>query len=495
MRENIKKRIVLLLLVSIFSLTNLIYPLAVDTVPTDELKLQAEERKSMTVDTNNIDGWPNGPAIGAQSAVLMDVNTGTLLYSKNPHDELYPASTTKLITALLVIENCSMDEMVTFSRDAVWNIDRGSSHLSIDVGEELSVEDCLYGLLLASANEVAYALAEHVGGDLETFVKMMNDRAIALGCTNTHFSNANGLPREDHYTSSYDLALIARECFKNETLCAIAGTVKYTIKPTNKQPEERPITNHHKLLPTFKYEYDGFIGGKTGYTVDARQTLVSCAEKNGMRLVCVIMKEESPYQFIDTINLFDYGFQSFHSVNISEEETRYNLDSSSFFKTKYDILGSTKPILTINESGYAILPRSMSLSDLDTEILFNSSNSNSQSIATLNYSLGGNPVGKTTVDYAKTDIKVFEFSNVLSNRSEGDTESYTPEIKTVFFNVRLFAYTAAAIILVITLVFFIIETLRAYIVSSRRRNRMKRNRYKKRSENKWHLFRKTKEDE
>lgn len=492
MRNNIKKRIVLLFLVTILSIENFIIALAVDTVPSDELKFEAEQRKSMPVITNEIVDWPNGPLIGAQSAVLLDVCTGTLLYSKNPHDHLYPASTTKLLTALLTIENTSMDEVVTFSKDAVWNIDRGSSHLSIDVGEQLTIEECLYGLLLASANEVAYALAEHVGGDLETFVKMMNDRAAELGCTDTHFSNANGLPREDHYTSAYDLALIARECFSNETLCSIAGTVKYTIGPTNKQPEERPISNHHKLLPTFKYEYDGFIGGKTGYTKDARQTLVSCAEKNNMRLVCVIMKEESPNQFIDTINLFDYGFQSFQLVNIKDNEKRYNLDSSNFFKTKYDILGNTKPILTINNSGYVVLPKSMNINDLDTKINFNMGNSNH--IATLEYSLGGNPLGKATIDYAKDDVKSFEFSNVL-NKSEENTTLYTPKYNTVFIDVKKIVFICIAIMISIFLVSSIIDIIKRYVVSSRRKTRLKRTRYKKRSENKWHLFGKNQRDD
>lgn len=490
MNRNTKKQIIALFLTVIITLINCINIYAVDTVPTEEQAFQAEERKHMTVETNDIPGWPNGPTLGAQSVMLMDVNTGTILYSKNPHDHLYPASTTKLLTALLVIENCSMSEEVTFSRDAVWNIDRGSSHLSIDVGEIMSVEECLYGLLLASANEVAYALAEHVGGDLETFVGMMNARAEKIGCKDTHFANANGLPREDHYTSAYDLALIAKECFSNETLCSIAGTVKYTIGPTNKQPEERPISNHHKLLPTFKYEYEGFIGGKTGYTKDARQTLVSCAERNGMRLVCVVMKEESPNQFIDTIQLFDYGFSSFQLLNIKDNEPRYSLDSSSFFKTKYDILGSTKPILSINPEGYVLIPKSMTLSTLDAEVIYDN-NGISNRVATLKYSIGGNPVGQTTIDYADSEIKAFDFSNVLNTKKDVDTSLYSPEYKTVFINVKDVVVTLSIILASVFVIFFIIDLIRAYIVSTRRKNNMTRKRYKKRSENQWHLFKKT----
>lgn len=487
MINNTLKRLAALFLAVSLSFINIIPVFAVDTVPSDEQKAASELRKTMTVETNEIPGWPNGPVLGAQSAVLIDVTTGTLIYSKNPHDHLYPASTTKLLTALLTIENTSMDEIVTFSKDAVWNIDRGSSHLSIDVGEQISVEDCLYGLLLASANEVAYALAEHVGGDLETFVQMMNDRALELGCTDTHFSNANGLPREDHYTSAYDLALIAKECFSNETLCSIAGTTKYTMKPTNKQPEERNFSNHHKLLPSFKYEYEGFIGGKTGYTKDARQTLVSCAERNGMRLVCVIMKEESPYQFLDTIELFDYGFSGFQLLNIADNETKYKLDSSSFFKTKYDILGSSKPILSINPSGYVLVPKSFNISELETEIDYNIIQKGNH-IAEIKYSLGGNPLGRTTIDYANSGLKSFDFSNLKNQKKENNTTLYSPEYKTVFINVKTVVKVCSIILSVFFVISFIFDLIRNFITSSRRAKKLTRVRYKKRSENKWHLF-------
>jgi len=479
-------------IITLFALSIFIFSVpvfAVDTVPTEEQAQEAQQRKSLSIESNNFTDWPNGPTIGAQSAVVMDVETGTLLYSKNPHDELYPASTTKLLTGLLVIENTTMDEIVTFSSDAVWNIDRGSTHLSIDVGEQLTVEDCLYGLLLGSANEVAYALAEHVGGSMEGFVEMMNQRAEDIGCLNTHFSNSNGLPREDHYTSAYDLALIGRECFANETFCKIANTTKYTIGPTNKQSEERPITNHHKMLPGFKYEYEGFIGGKTGYTQVARQTLVSCAERNGMRLICVVMKEEAPAQFTDTIELFDYAFSSFQKVNIADNETRYNLNSNAYFKTKYDILGSTKPILSINKSGNAVIPKSVNLSDLDTEITY-SDNATNDHVAKLEYFMGTNPVGTATIDYAKDEVKAFEFSTITELDKDERTQTYTPDRKMIVINVKDIVIRCAIIIGIVSVISFIVDQIVRYVKSKRRKERMKRVRYKNRSENKWHLYKK-----
>lgn len=492
MKNNSKyiiKRIVAILCCILIMFSNVRSVYAVDTKPTEEQAQDALRRKSLTVESNEFKDWPNGPAIGAQSAVVMDVNTGTLLYSKNPHDELYPASTTKLLTALLVIENTTMDEIVTFSSDAVWNIDRGSTHLSIDVGEQLSIEDCLYGLLLASANEVAYALAEHVGGSMDGFVDMMNGRAQKLGCKNTHFSNSNGLPREDHYTSAYDLALIARECFANETFCKIASTTKYTIKPTNKQPEERPISNHHKMLPGFKYEYEGFIGGKTGFTEVARQTLVSCAERNGMRLICVVMKEEAPAQFTDTVELFDYAFSSFQTINIADNETRYNLNADAFFKTKYDILGSTRPILSISKAGNAVIPKSVNLSSIDTKITYSNSVFDGH-VAELEYYMGDNPVGRATIDYASDNVKAFEFSTITEMDTKERTQSYTPDHKVVVVNVKKIIIAFGYILLAVFVISFIVDQIVRYIKSKRRKDKMTRTRYKKRSENKWHLYKK-----
>ncbi len=459
---------------------------AVDTVPTEEQQEAFEKRKTLPVETNNIEGWPNGPLIGAESAVVMDVNTGTVIYSKNPHEELFPASTTKILTGLLTIENTSMDEMVVFSRDAIWNIDRDSTHLAIDVGEEMSVKDCLHGLLLASANEVAYGLAEHVGGSLEGFVQMMNDRAEKIGCKNTHFANANGLPNDNHYTSAYDLALIAKECFANETFCSIASTVDYTISPTNKQSDTRHITNHHRMLPSLKHEYEGCLGGKTGFTKVARQTLVTCAERNGMRLVCVVMKDESPYQFLDTKTLLDYAFDSFQKMNIAENEKRYNLDSSSFYRTDFDLLGSSKQILSINPEGNVIVPRSTDFNSLDVEVEYNN-------IPTMKYYIGGNYIGEAVLEKATDDNKPKEFSDILNTANDREIRTLEPDHTVIFINVKILVIVFSCIIAVIFVVLFIIDQIRRYMESARRNQKLTRTRYKKRSENQVRIFRKNKE--
>lgn len=477
--KGLKYIVTTMLIVSI-SLASVIPAYAVSTVPTEERANEAEARKLIKVESNEIPGWPQGPVIGAESAILMDVDTGTILYEKNVHEQLYPASTTKLLTALLTIENANMNDVVTFSRDAVFNIERNSSHIGIDVGEQLTVEECLYGLLLGSANEVAYALAEHVGGDLDTFVNMMNERAAKLGCKNTHFANANGLPTPKHYTSAYDLALIARDCYRNETLATISGTSRYTIPPTNIQPESRPLDNHHLMLNGFKYAYDGIVGGKTGYTVEARQTLVTCAQRDGMRLVCVILKEESPNQFLDTAQLFDYGFNNFQKKNIYENEKKYTLNSATFFHTNLDIMGSSKQILTISQSGDVIFPKTMEFDELDVEITY--SDGQQDYLATLDYSALGQPVGSTVINYADAHAKTFEFANIITDSNVTSPQAVEKDHKIIFVNVKSVIIVCLIVLGVILLFLIIIASIKKYLVSNYRKKRITKKRYKKRTD-------------
>lgn len=448
---------------------------AVMTAATLTQAEEAELRKSMPVESNNIEGWPTGPLIGASSAILMDADTGVVLYEKNVHEKLYPASTTKLLTALLASENSTMDEVVTFSKNAVFGIERDSSHIGIDVGEQLTMEQCLYGILLGSANEVSYAVAEYIGGDLESFVKLMNDRAIDIGCTETHFLNANGLPDPDHYTTAYDLALIARECYKNEIISKISGTTYYTIPPTNIQTEERPLTNHHLLLPNLKYAYEYVIGGKTGYTDEARQTLVTCAEKDGLRLICVIMKEESPNQFLDTISLFDYGFDNFQKINIADSEKNYSMDTSNFFNTNVDILGSSKSLLMIHPTGDILIPKTALFTDAKAEINYLSNDNDS--VATLKYYFGGAYVGETTIDYVSDKTSVFEFSKIITETDEVEPVPVEKETKTIFINVKIVFIIILSIIGLIFILFVIRAILNNIYFSKKRRRKPKRRNY------------------
>ena len=192
--------------------------------------------------------WPSGVSIEADGGILMDADTGTILYGKNMDQPYYPASITKILTALIVLERCSLDEMVEFSYDDVYNVEAGSSSAGIDEGDVLTVRDCLYALLLASANESANALACHISGSREAFADLMNEKAASLGCTGSHFANPSGLNDENHYTTAHDMALITREAIKNPVFLEINGTRSYQLAPTKRSPEGGYVANHHRML-------------------------------------------------------------------------------------------------------------------------------------------------------------------------------------------------------------------------------------------------------
>ncbi len=292
----------------------------------------SEERKTWEIQSNLIENWPEGPQIGAASAVLMEADSGIILYEKNIHEKNYPASTTKLMTCLLAMEkeNVSLNDMVPFSVDAVYSVPWDGSNMGMDAGEAMTLEECLYGILVLSANEVSNAVGEYISGDAQSFVQLMNDRALELGCTDTHFNNAHGYTDPEHYTSAHDLALIGREFFKHELLCKMSRTRLYHWYPTSTQPDDIYLASKNYFL-TGEYYCEGLVGSKTGFTDESRQCLVTCAERNGMTLICVIMKEETPYQYDDTLALFNYGFNNFEKIKVANYETKYNMQ---FFHSK-----------------------------------------------------------------------------------------------------------------------------------------------------------------
>lgn len=270
------------------------------------------------IQSNEIADWPQGPAVYAESAIVMDADTGTILYEKNIDEQKYPASITKIMTTLLAIEHSNPSDRVVFSDHAIYGIERASSHIGIRPGENLSMEDCLYAMMLASANEVCLAVAEHIGGDVDTFVSMMNAKAAELGCTNTNFTNPNGLPDENHYVSARDMALIAKAAFQNELFREVCSTKVHKIGWTNLTGEDRWFQNHHKMLfDDSDFYYEGCLGGKTGFTKVALRTLVTYANRDGRNLICVTLKTHNTQDFIDTATLLDYGFANFHNVTIS----------------------------------------------------------------------------------------------------------------------------------------------------------------------------------
>ena len=425
----------------------------------------------MPVESNRIENWPAGPAIGAQSAILLEANTGVVLYAKNIDEKLYPASTTKLMTCLIAAENSQLDEMVTFSHDAVFNLEPGSSNIGIDEGQSMPMEECLYGILVASANEVANAVAEHIAGSQDAFAEMMNKKAAELGCKNSHFMNAHGLYDEDHYVSAYDLALIAKAFFQNELLAKIGNTAFHHFIATSTQPDDFIWRNKHELV-TGNIPYEGIKGGKTGYTDEARQTLVTCAEQNGMKLICVILKEESPEQFYDTVKLFDYGFTNFTVANVAENETRYSIQNSNFFNTSSDIFGNSSPILSLNQDSYLIMPKNASFSELDSEISYNTTNE--QEVAMIQYYYHGAYMGTATLDLASTSHISYEFTE--NNDAVIDAE----EQNVIVINIKLILIGILVTTAIIIAIIIIRSIIRSYNFLDNRRT-VRRRKWNKRN--------------
>ncbi len=261
----------------------------------------------------------NEPQIMAGSAILIDASTKTVLYEKDAYSKQYPASITKLMTALLAIENLEPTNTITFSKEAIFGIETGSSHIGMDVGEQITVNDALHGLLLMSANEVANGLAEAVSGSIDDFAKYMNRRAQELGALNTNFVNPHGLHDPNHYTTAYDMSLIASYLADNDYFLEIMKDFIYTIDSTNKTDQVRPLSQDHKMFNPYKDSTifrEDVIGGKTGYTDQARHTLVTIAKQGNTTLVAVVMKSEKNTLYSDTATLLDYGFNSYHSLSL-----------------------------------------------------------------------------------------------------------------------------------------------------------------------------------
>ena len=272
--------------------------------------------------------WPSDTGIESEAGIVMEADSGAVLFGQNIHVQKAPASITKILTALVVIENSSLDDTITFSHDAVYNVEDGSGNKnSIEEGDTLSVRDCLYLLLMRSSNQAANALAEHVGGSRDGFVKMMNEKTAELGCENSHFANPSGLNDDTQLTSVYDMALIASAAYKNDTLLTISKDKSYRLPATKNNPDGVTIQPEHKLLITTDTEspnyYPYAVAGKTGYTSIAGQTLVTYAIKDDRRQIAVTMKSTQATHYQDTIALMDFGFLRFKNVNISENETAY----------------------------------------------------------------------------------------------------------------------------------------------------------------------------
>jgi len=310
------------------------------------------------------------PAILSESAVLIDASSGTILAQKNADKKMYPASLTKIMTAILAIESGELTDVITVDDDTPFEIE--GSHIALEPGEILTLKDLLYALMLPSANDAASVIAKHYGGSLENFVKMMNQKAKELGAYNTNFTNPHGLHDTNHYSTAADLALITKYTMENDTFRKIVSTTKYEIQTTNKKDEPRYFTTLNKLIYNTSYNqiyvdgayispyYEYATGAKTGYTPQAGNCLVATAKKDGTELIAVTMKGISLEMYQDAHNLFNYGFEEYESATLVGKNT--------FIKNIKIPSGDSKEISLITESDLTALIKKDTLDDIKSNV-------------------------------------------------------------------------------------------------------------------------------
>ncbi|AEF95195.1 Serine-type D-Ala-D-Ala carboxypeptidase [Desulfotomaculum nigrificans CO-1-SRB] len=256
--------------------------------------------------------WAGAPEISGEAAVLIDAGTGQVLYGKDEHKRMYPASTTKTLTALVALEHAKLTDLVTIGPNA---LQAGGTSIGLTEGEKIPLKDLLYALMLNSANDAGVAIAEHISGSVEKFAALSNQEAKKIGAKDTHFTNPHGMPDKNHYSTAYDLALIARQAMQNQEFRRIVSTVHYQVSRADPNAQKY-LFNHNKLLWSKIYGYQGTTGVKTGYTVEAGQCVIASAQRDGRELIAVVLHSDGSNIWSDATKLLDYGFTNFHSRQV-----------------------------------------------------------------------------------------------------------------------------------------------------------------------------------
>ena len=342
------------------------------------------EVSSVDNSTEDLVDWPQGPSINSEAGIVMDIDSGAILYARNIDEQHYPASITKVMTALVALENYELDETVKFTWDDIRFLEYGDAHIGIKPDEELTMEDCLYGMLLASANEVSHGIGAHMEGGYEAFLEEMNETAKELGCKNSHWMNTHGLHDEQHYTSARDMALIGAAAFQHEDFRKITGTYQHVIPETNITAEKRYVHQNHKMLRDWDSRYYEYcVGGKTGYTDQALSTLVTFATKEDVNLVAVVLKTHGGGNntYADTRAMLDFAFDNFAKVPVTK-----------------DMIGN-KNISKIEKNACVMLPLGASADDL--EMNFTAPTEKKDRTGTVSFTYNGLEVG--TVDVTITE--------------------------------------------------------------------------------------------
>ncbi len=361
----------------------------------------------------------------SKGAVLMETSTGKILYGKNENEKLYPASTTKILTAILAIEKYNLNDKIVANNSAIMAIPSGYSNAAIQPGEALTVKELLELFLIHSANEVGYIFAEDISGNIDNFSKLMNQKATEIGCTNTHFTNPSGIHDAEHYTTAYDMALIAKYCMENKTFRSIVSMPSCTIEPTDKY-EKRYFKNTNDLLDSkSKYYYEGAIGIKTGFTTQAKNCLIAGSKKNNMELITVVLGAEATDdgrsgRYVDTINLFNYGFDNYKIQQIATANKEIkNLVVENATKDSQNLS------LVLKDNITALTPSNIDLSNINYSI-----NLNSISAPILQ----GDVLGKIT--YKIDDIEYT--SDLIANNDVEEAKPFIPIILIAILTIIIF---------------------------------------------------------
>lgn len=343
--------------------------------------------------------------ITSPKAVLIDARTGQVLFSKNAHAKAYPASTTKIMTAILALERGNLEDYVPISRKASYT---EGSRIYLLEGEEVTLEQLLYGLLLESANDAAIAIAEYIGGSVEEFAVMMNDRAKQLGAENTNFTNPHGLTDPNHVTTAYDLALIAKHAMTIPKFREIVSTTRYIMPETNMQ-DTRYLYSGNKLIKNTRYKYEGANGIKTGYTLAAKQCFVGSASRNGMELISVILNEPNPDKLWEnTIKLLDYGFENFEQIPL--------IEANEVVK-QVKVKGSTKKIDVVAEEGFHYDVPKGQKPDIEEKIILDDIKAPvhpGERLGFAEYSIDDKVIGRVRLIASKTDATPTMLSSSFS---------------------------------------------------------------------------------
>ena len=417
--------------------------------PEQQKAQELQQAYDMPVESNGYKDWPQGPGTYGEAGIVMEVGTGAILYAKNIDAHEYPASITKVLTALVALENGKLTDNVTFSHDSVAFLQRGDSSVGLKEGNVITLDQALHAMLLASANEAAYAIGESVGvnagHDYNWFIEQMNTRCKELGGENSNFVNTNGLHDPNHYTCARDMALIGRELFKHPEFFQIVQTLSYTI-PASDTTEEHAFYQKHKMLqPANSNYYPYTIGGKTGYTTDALSTLITMADNGQTQLVCVVLRTHGKNIYPDTKNLFEYAFNNFTKVDVTTQEK--SEDIAQFLTED----GQTEP-------NYVMLPNGVEFASLDQQITQDEDNS---STGTVTYSYDGHELGSARVELSDTYLKAHTDSTQKNTKANDSSRKQTKSEK-----IQLFKTTEGKIILglgvllVILIIAFVVMAVR-----------------------------------